>query len=136
VTDGKPGSYDVPEGHDARVMLGSLIPDRPQSKAVVRARAGTGQALRRRALEQTSADDTGDAAGWTRLVVPYTDAEVLAEEITSYGPDVVAEEPIELRTAIVRRLRSAVIGLDPAGLDPAGLHPAGPERTDAGAVQA
>ena len=48
------------------------------------------------------------AAGWTRLVVPYYDVEVLAEELTSYGPAVLAEEPAELREAIVRRLQAVV----------------------------
>jgi proteasome accessory factor B len=106
VTDGKRAAYDVPEGHDARAMLRSLVPDRPQSKAVVLARGGAGQALRRRALEQSDLDP-----GWTRLVVPYFDIEVLAEEITSYGPALVAEEPTELRDAIARRLRAVVDAL-------------------------
>ncbi len=103
VTDGKPAAYDVPEGHDAREMLRTIVPERPQSKAVVRAQEGAGQALRRRALEQSDL-----AAGWTRLVVPYYDVEVLAEELTSYGPAVLAEEPAELREAIVRRLQAVV----------------------------
>ncbi|MFL6101681.1 MAG: helix-turn-helix transcriptional regulator [Actinomycetales bacterium] len=107
-TDGKPGAYDVPPGHDAREMLRSLVPDRPQSKAVLRARAGSGQALRRRALEQSDLPGTG--VEWTRLVVPYYDVEVLAEELTSYGPAVRAEEPEELRAAIVRRLTAVVTG--------------------------
>jgi proteasome accessory factor B len=106
VPDGKPAAYVVPEGHDARAMLRSLVPDRPQSKAELRAREGAGQALRRRALEQSDAGDGQD--GWTRLVVPFYDVEVLAEEITSYGPAVVAEGPDELRTAIVRRLTAVI----------------------------
>jgi proteasome accessory factor B len=101
--DGKPAAYDVPEGHDAREMLRSIVPERPQSKAVLRAREGAGQALRRRALEQSDLD-----AGWTRLVVPFYDVEVLAEEVTSYGPAVLADDPPELREAIVRRLRAVV----------------------------
>jgi proteasome accessory factor B len=109
-TDGPAGAYDVPEGHDARAMVRSLVPDRPQSKAVLRAREGSGQALRRRALEQTDADG---AQPWTRLVVPYYDVEVLAEELTAYGPAVVAEEPPELRAAIVRRLVAVVAGAAP-----------------------
>jgi proteasome accessory factor B len=116
--DGSPGAYDVPEGHDARAMLRSLVPDRPQSKAVLRARAGSGQALRRRALEQGDHPDrperTSDgSSAWTRLVVPFYDVEVLAEELTSYGPAVLAEEPPELREAIVRRLNAVVAGAAP-----------------------
>jgi proteasome accessory factor B len=105
VPDGKPGAYDVPEGHDARAMLRSLGPERPRRMALIRARDGSGQALRRRASEQS---DAPDAQGWTRLVMPYSDVEVLAEELTSYGPDVVAEEPVELRDAIIRRLEAVV----------------------------
>jgi proteasome accessory factor B len=103
--DGKPAAYSVPDGHDARALLRSMVPDRPLSKAVVRAAPGAGQALRRRALEQAEEPD-----GWTRLVVPYADLEVLAEEVTSYGAALVAVEPAELRDAIVRRLRHVIAG--------------------------
>jgi proteasome accessory factor B len=94
-------------------MLRSLVPERVQSKAVLRARPGGGQALRRRALEQSELPGAGDQPQqepWTRLVVPYYDIEVLAEELTAYGPSVVAEEPAELRDAIVRRLTAVVAG--------------------------
>jgi proteasome accessory factor B len=116
--DGRRGAYDVPAGHDARAMLRSLVPERPQSKAVLRARGSSGQALRRRALEQSEHPDWSDLAAdgsesWTRLVVPFYDVEVLAEELTSYGPAVVAEEPAELRAAIVRRLTAVVAGAAP-----------------------
>ncbi len=74
-------------------LLRSIVPDRPQSKAVVRAATGrrSGPAAagaRARATEPAT-------AGW-RLVVPYADLQMLAEEITSYGPALVAVEPPEL----------------------------------------
>jgi predicted DNA-binding transcriptional regulator YafY len=91
-------------------MLRSLVPERVQSKAVLRVLGDSGQALRRRALEQSELPSTEAGPTWTRLVVPYYDIEVLAEELTSYGPSVVAEEPVELRDAIVRRLTAVVAG--------------------------
>jgi len=46
--------------------------------------------------------------GWDELVVPFGDEETLAEEVASYGPDVVALDPAQLRDAVVRRLRDVL----------------------------
>jgi proteasome accessory factor B len=40
--------------------------------------------------------------------VPFGDAEVLAEEVCGYGPDVRVVDPPEVRDAVVRRLRAIV----------------------------
>jgi proteasome accessory factor B len=73
---------------------------------MVRARTGAGVALRRRATSETP------GKGWDELVVPFGDAEALAQEVAGYGSDVVALEPPELREAVVRRLQ-AVLGEQP-----------------------
>jgi proteasome accessory factor B len=61
---------------------------------------GAGDSLRRRAVASTPADE-----GWTRLEVPYASASNLADEMLSYGADVIVDEPAEIRADVVRRLR-------------------------------
>ncbi|HSR25383.1 MAG TPA: YafY family protein [Candidatus Eisenbacteria bacterium] len=100
---GEPGEVEIPEGVDFRAQVAALAEEQPRGEATLRVRAGAGVALRRRALKQTPGE------GWDELVVPYGDAELLADEVAGYGPDVVAVEPVELRDAVVRRLR-AVLG--------------------------
>lgn len=100
---GEPGEVEIPEGVDFRAQVAALSDEQPRAEATVRVRSGAGVALRRRALKQTPGE------GWDELVVPFGDAEVLADEVAGYGPDVVAVEPVELRDAVVRRLR-AVLG--------------------------
>jgi len=41
-------------------------------------------------------------------VVDFTDIEAFAEEIASFGPDVVVENPTELRESVIRRLTGAL----------------------------
>ena len=45
-------------------------------------------------------------SGWDLLHVPYADSAVLAEEITSYGPDAVVEGPGDVLDGVLRRLRT------------------------------
>jgi proteasome accessory factor B len=42
---------------------------------------------------------------WTELELPYSSGSNLADEMLSYGPDVVVDEPEEVRSDVVRRLR-------------------------------
>src|SRR3954447_2489961 len=72
---GRPGEYEVPADHVPRLMVGESVPDRPREVAVVRARTGTAQSLRRRASSVTA-----DGEGWDLLTVDFGDAEMLAEE--------------------------------------------------------
>jgi proteasome accessory factor B len=99
---GEPGEVEVPEKVDFRAQVAALAEDQPRSVARVRVRSGAGVALRRRSTDDTLGD------GWDELVVPFGDTEVLAEELAGYGPDVVAVEPAELQSAVIRRLKAAV----------------------------
>lgn len=54
----------------------------------------------------------GADAGWDRLAVPYRDAEVLGEELASYGPNVRVVGPAELAAAVQRRLANAAAFID------------------------
>jgi proteasome accessory factor B len=100
---GPAGSYDVPAGHEPRVMVGDTVREAPARTATVRARRDAAQSLRRRSGAVTRVDDE-----WDELVVHYTDEEMLAEELVGLGPAVVAVAPADLRDSVVRRLRAVV----------------------------
>jgi proteasome accessory factor B len=95
-----PGSYSPPADLDLRALAESLAPPHPHNTARVRVRAGAGDSLRRRAVRASPVDDE-----WTALEVPYSSGSNLADEMLSYGADVIVDEPEEVRSDVVRRLR-------------------------------
>lgn len=97
---GEPASYEVPPGHDIRAMVEGQDRDVTPSPAVLRVRTRRGHALRRRALGERPAGE-----GWDLLDVAYGDTERFADELASYGPDVVAVTPAELAARTKDRLR-------------------------------
>jgi proteasome accessory factor B len=100
--DGRPGSYEVPEGTDVRALASGLTRDEtPAATATLRVRSGSGFALRRTASSTRPADE-----GWDRLEVPYGGVDAMAELVVSHGADVVVEAPDDLRAAVLTRLRS------------------------------
>ena len=106
---GEEGAFTVPEGTDIRQLASRLAPDTTERTAVVRVRPGKALGLRHRAgAVQSGSVQSGstDGADWDRLEVGFGRLESLVDELLSYGPDVVAEEPQELRTAVVERLRA------------------------------
>lgn len=100
-TQGRSGAYDVPTDLDLREVAKRLLPPEPTARATLRVRAGAGLGLRARA-EQVEALPSGD-----RLTVPYALEHELADEVLSYGADVVVEGPGTLRDLVVARLRAA-----------------------------
>ncbi|WP_199701857.1 helix-turn-helix transcriptional regulator [Jiangella rhizosphaerae] len=102
--DGDDGSYEVPAPETVREAAASLAPPErsPVLHALVRVRHGSGHGLRRRATFVA----TDATTGWDEVTVPYTSNQALAEELVSHGADVVALEPVELRDAVVERLRA------------------------------
>jgi proteasome accessory factor B len=113
-TDGNPHEYDVPADLDLRALASSLAPPHPHSSARVLVRHGAGNGLRRRAASSRPGEE-----GWTEIELPYGSGSSLAEELTSYGPDVVVLEPTEIRDAVIRRL-SGLVGQarSPSGATP------------------
>ena len=97
-------SYAPPAGFNVRSELDSL-PELPVQSALVDVAAGKLLGLRKRAAE-VPAQEAPDG-GWDRLSVPFRDAEVLGEELASYGPNVVVAAPAELAAAVRRRLQAA-----------------------------
>jgi len=104
---GPAGSYAPPDDLDLRALAQTLAPPHPHSSATVRVRRGAGDALRRRAVRSHQVDDQ-----WTEIELAYGSGTSLADELASFGPDVVAIAPDEVRDAVVRRL-SLVAGAGP-----------------------
>jgi len=85
-----------------RALAVQLSPADPVGTATLRVRPGTGWALRRLA----TAERTGDG-GWDALEVPYAGRWTMAEDVASFGPDVVVDGPPELREAVLVLLHGA-----------------------------
>jgi proteasome accessory factor B len=100
VKAGAANTVQRPADLDLREMAGQLGPAAPTQTATVSVRKGSGGSLRRRASSSRPGDE-----GWDVLDVPYASVTNLAQELTSLGPDVVAESPVQLREAVIRQLR-------------------------------
>jgi len=103
VTTGRPGAFDAPLDHEPRVLVEQSQSSGAPGRAVLHVRAGAGNTLRRRAE-----DVEGGPGGWSVVGLDFEDLDRLADEVSGFGPDVVALEPEELRHAVVRRLTGAV----------------------------
>ena len=102
-TEGEAASYDVPADHQPKAMIRTVAVERDPLPAVLQVRMATGHSLRRRARSIKDLDDT-----WSQVDVDFTDTEAFAEEISSFGPDVLVERPTELRESVIRRLTGAL----------------------------
>ncbi|MPZ61824.1 MAG: WYL domain-containing protein [Propionibacteriales bacterium] len=102
---GKAGEYDVPPGTDIRKLTANLAPADPTGVATMLVRVGAGLALRRGA---DTVEPTGE--GWDRISTAYSRLDGFADMVVAHGPDVVVEDPAELREAVVVRLRGLVKG--------------------------
>ncbi|WP_026818457.1 helix-turn-helix transcriptional regulator [Arthrobacter castelli] len=94
----RPGHFDVQES------LARLDTLTAEETAVLHVRPSAAHSLRLRA-------GTAAAAGssdWDEIRFEYTDTEVMADEIASYGPLVQVMAPEQLRAAVVRRLTGVV----------------------------
>ncbi|HEY0935816.1 MAG TPA: WYL domain-containing protein [Trebonia sp.] len=103
---GPPGSVKVPEGADVRELVKDW--DKPlirEHTATLRVRAEAGYALHRWGRVEP---DTG-RPGWDQVTIDYSDPEWYAGYLASFGADVVVLDPPELREAIIRRLKGALV---------------------------
>lgn len=99
---GEPATQEVPEDLDAVSMIAATDETEPEPhSAVLRVRVGAGHQLRRRATSVSSVD-----AQWDRVGIDHGRLAGVAAEIASHGPDVVVEEPAELRDAVIERLHA------------------------------
>jgi proteasome accessory factor B len=102
-TDGEASSYEVPADHQPKEMISTQAVERDPQPAVLRVRLGAGHSLRHRARAVLDLGDT-----WSRVEVDFTDTEAFADEISSFGPDVVVQKPSELKQSVIRRLTGAL----------------------------
>jgi proteasome accessory factor B len=102
---GPAGSITVPADIDVRQVVRSFdsSPGR-ENTAVLRVRAGAGYGLRRYAAVPA----VPAADGWDTVKVPYTELSYFADQVASFGADVVVIEPPDLRDAVIRRLKGAL----------------------------
>lgn len=99
---GEAATQSMPEDLDPVSMIAATFPAVPQPiPAAIRVRVGTGHVLRRRARTVESIDEQ-----WDRIDLEHGDLASCAAEIASHGPDVVVEQPTELRSAVIDRLEA------------------------------
>jgi proteasome accessory factor B len=98
---GPAGSVVVPPGTDVRELVKDWDFTSPmQRTARLRVRTGAGYGLRRGAVGQRPGGE-----GWDELEVPFREIEWFADYLASFGPDVIALEPPDLREAVIGRLK-------------------------------
>lgn len=98
---GEAGAYEIPPdcdliAHVADSPQGRSVPSR---RATLRVRPGRAAGVRRRAVQILPRAGAVD-----RIVVPFTDARALATMLLRYGPDVLVEEPADVRKEVVALL--------------------------------
>jgi len=112
---GPPGSVTVPEGTDVHKTVRAWDTEQPAVRtAELLIRRGAGHGLRRRSISDQpwpGADGqelAADGTGWDLVRAPFSDNGWYADYIASFGADVVVLEPIDLRDAVIRRLKGAL----------------------------
>ncbi len=99
---GESGTYEVPAGTDIRALSERLAPTRPQHVAQLRVRVGRAHDLRRLAVKVESGPN-----GWDTLRVSFGDTEAFAGDLASHLDAVEVLSPVDLRAAVISRLRAA-----------------------------
>ncbi len=103
---GPPGAVTVPAGTDVRETVRAWDADPPAVRmAVVRLRHGAGHGLRQRA---TGCRPDPQDPGWDLVDLSFSDVGWFADHIASFGADVVAVEPADLREAVIGRLKGVL----------------------------
>jgi proteasome accessory factor B len=102
--DGAEGSFEVPPNTDLRAVTASLAPPTAERTGEVLVRQGAGHGLRRHAAPAPDATEAA-APGWDRLLVTFGASDAFADELLSYGANVVVLGPEDVRENVIRRLR-------------------------------
>ncbi len=103
---GPAGAVTVPAGTDVRETVRAWDADPPAVRtAVVRLRHGAGHGLRQRA---TGCRPDPQGPGWDLADLSFSDVGWFADYIASFGADVVAVEPADLREAVIGRLKGVL----------------------------
>ena len=99
---GAPGSVVKPDDVDIDDELRRMLPAEPQETAVVRVRPGPAFGLRRHATRR----GRRSGSDWDTLQLGFWSVSRLADDLASYGADVVVESPPAVRDAVIARLRA------------------------------
>jgi proteasome accessory factor B len=106
---GPPGTVVVPPDTDVRKSVRAWDGEPPPVRtAELRIRSGTGYGLRRRAVSDQPIGSAGGGERWDLVRTRFSDAGWYADYIASFGADVVVLEPVDLREAVIRRLKGAL----------------------------
>jgi proteasome accessory factor B len=103
---GPAGTVVVPAGIDVRKSVrDSGGPPPAVRTAELKVRTGAGFGLRRRAL----ANEPGAAGdGWDLVRTSFSDVSWYADYLAGFGADAVVLEPVDLREAVIRKLKGAL----------------------------
>jgi proteasome accessory factor B len=99
---GKSGQYQIP----AKVDINSAFTN-PEELLTATLKLRDGRALNLR-VRGKQISEAVDSSGWQRFAIEYRDIERFIEEVLWYGDDVIVEEPAELRTEVIKRLKEGV----------------------------
>lgn len=101
-----------PDDYDARRAVADLArTDQDSGTATLRVRTGAGHSLRSRA---TTAGPAATDEGWDELTLPFGSLRAMADELASYGPDIVVTDPPELVAEVRGRLEGVLASLGTA----------------------
>src|SRR5690606_15315599 len=90
-------SFTPPEGDQAAVGLSELLEVWNARSAIVEVVAGSDASTR-------LAKRRGTLVEGERLTLHFADLNILADELATFGPEVLVLEPAELRAAVIARL--------------------------------
>ena len=100
---GEAGSAQTPPVTLVQMDISALIePEQDLFSAVLRVRAGAGNAIRRIAHTVSHVDEN-----WDRIWVREVDFDRFVSQVCGFGPDVVLEEPADMRAAVIEALTTA-----------------------------
>ncbi|HXW44229.1 MAG TPA: WYL domain-containing protein [Streptosporangiaceae bacterium] len=102
---GPAGTVSVPPGTDVRAAVRDWDGEGPPPRTCrLRIRSGAGYGLRRHAVSVKP----DVQAGWDMVEVNYSDTGWWSEHLASFGADVIVEEPVDLREAVIGRLKGVL----------------------------
>jgi proteasome accessory factor B len=103
---GPPGSVTVPEGTDVRKSVSAWDSQPPEQRAgLLRLRHGAAYGLRQQAVSDTPEPER---PGWDLVQVMFSDTGRYSDHIASFGADVVVIEPVDLRDAVIGKLKGVL----------------------------
>ncbi|MFD3684849.1 helix-turn-helix transcriptional regulator [Nocardiopsis sp. NPDC058631] len=109
----------IPEGVDLRSVVAGQTAE-PERTAILRVRADSAHALRRRALRVVPGERDGSGNGWDTLSYPYSDTPALVRHVASFGSRAEVVEPSGAREAMAAHLAATVDTVASATAEPVG----------------